>query len=119
MKIIENTDGLFYWETVDGESVTSSMPFTKGQTKTRMVDEVEETYNVYDDLISQGYELVLVPQATKTAHEQAEARAGKLAELAALDVSPRTIEDALLGDEYALTKVREANTKKAELRKGL
>ena len=69
MKIIENTDGLFYWETVDGESVTRSVPFARDQTKPRIVDGVEETYNIYDDLIAQGYELVLIPQAEKDAHE--------------------------------------------------
>ena len=116
MEIIENTDGLFYWETVDGDSVTSSMPFTRDQTKTRTVGDSEETYNVYDDLISQGYKLVPLPQAEKDAHNAALARDAIIAEIAALDMPSYVIERALAGDNEAIKKIKDNEEKKALIR---
>ena len=84
------------------------------------VPHTQDPSNEYDlSEESEWQDIKPCDQEEKDAHEQAEVRTGMLAELIALDVSPRTIEDALLGDEYALTKIREANNKKAELRKGL
>ena len=59
MKIIERQDGFFHWETENGENVTTSVPFEKDS----------ETYL---EKIEEGYELVLIPQAEKDAHEQAQ-----------------------------------------------
>ena len=69
MKIIEHENGLYFWETVDGDSVTRSMPFTKTQTKTVMVDDVEQEICIYDDLIEQGYTLVPLSDEVKAQFE--------------------------------------------------
>ena len=61
----------------------------------------------------------LCDQAEKTAHEQAEARAGKLAELAALDVPAHTLARAIGGDPYAIKLVAESEVLKDAIRVGM
>lgn len=58
-------------------------------------------------------------QTEKDAHEAEQIRTGLITQLTELDVSQRTLEDALLGDEFALAKLQEAAALKAEIRKGL
>tara|TARA_R110000824_G_scaffold344886_1_gene531532 strand:+ start:465 stop:773 length:309 start_codon:yes stop_codon:yes gene_type:complete len=100
-KIVEYVDG-FRW--VDGN--TSSAPFTKDSDQ-------------YKELIADGAELVEIPQAEKDAHEQAEARVGKMAELAALDVPVHTLARAIGGDPYAIKLVAESEVLKDAIRVGM
>ena len=74
MKLIKMEKELFYSESLSGVLTIRGALFTRDQAKTRTVDGVEEAYNIYDDLISQGYELVLIPQAEKDAYEAKQAQ---------------------------------------------
>lgn len=102
MKLLKEYQDGFRW--IDGN--TSSAPFEKDS----------DTYN---EKLSEGYELVLIPQSEKDAHEAEQVHIDLIAQLTDLDVSQRTLEDAMLGDEFALAKLQEAAALKAEIRKGL
>ena len=56
------------------------------------------------------------PQAEKDAYALEQANAAILAELATLDATPRLLEEAALGDEYAINKLRELKERKDALR---
>ncbi len=80
-KIYENLDGSFHSELgVRGEEVVISAPFTKTETKNRFVngdeiltdgagtgefEQIEESYCIFDELIAEGYVVVLLAQAEK------------------------------------------------------
>lgn len=69
-QLIENTDGLFFKrELLENGCTKESVPFTKTETKTRVADGKEETFCIYDGCLEQGYDLILIPQAEKDAHE--------------------------------------------------
>ena len=59
------------------------------------------------------------PQAEKDAYAIEQANAAILAELATLDATPRLLEEAALGDEYAINKLRELKERKDALRANL
>jgi hypothetical protein len=75
-RLIENLDGLFSSdELLEDGRTKKSFPFTRNQTKTRIVDDVEETYNIYDDCITKGFDLVLIPKSKKDSDEAEQAKA--------------------------------------------
>lgn len=59
------------------------------------------------------------PQAEKDAYALEQANAAILAELATLDATPRLLEEAALGDEYAINKLMELKERKDALRASL
>ena len=67
-KIIEASDGVFHYQNIVNGEIFTSIEFNRETVS----NDKEEPYNVYDDLISLGYKLVLIPQAEKDAHEQAQ-----------------------------------------------
>lgn len=66
MKLLKEYSDGFRWS----DGLTESAPFTKTETMTRIIDGVEEDYNLYNDLIDKGYQLVLMTQADKDAHKE-------------------------------------------------
>lgn len=99
MKILkEYTDG-FRW--IDGD--TSSAPFEKDS-------------ELYNEKLVEGFELELIPQSEKEAHEQEQAKDKLKQELASLDVPLYTVARALTGDKEAIDKLSQAEAKKKKVR---
>jgi hypothetical protein len=85
MIIIERECGLFHKETIRAGKTIKTPPFTKDQTATRIMGGIEETYCIYDDLISQGYELIEITQSKRDAYEAEQKRARSIAYLNSTD----------------------------------
>lgn len=102
-KLIENLDGLFYWQETVGKSVDSSAPFEKNS-------------DIYQDKLNKGFELILISQSEKDAHKADLAEEEKKSKLSALDLPLWKIARALDGDEKALADVKESEVKKSLVR---
>jgi hypothetical protein len=67
--IIEIENGLFQrHETKNGKFI-SGYTFNRDQTATRTVDGVEESYNIYDDLVEKGATVTLLTDDAKALHQ--------------------------------------------------
>tara|TARA_R110000850_G_scaffold19448_2_gene58966 strand:+ start:704 stop:1066 length:363 start_codon:yes stop_codon:yes gene_type:complete len=118
-KIIESGSGIYFSiEEFDGGSTTSPI-FSKNSTKTRMADGVEEAYNVYDDLVNKGYELVQISKSEKDAYEENQVKAGIISEISALEakVTPRRSREAMLTGDYSFIQNIEDQIKALSVRK--
>ena len=71
-------------------------------------------YEIHED--SEWQDIKPCPQAEKDEHEQANIRAGVLAQLAELDLPNHTLALALTGDELALQRVKDVEVEKEKLR---
>ena len=101
MKILkEYTDG-FRWHNGN----TSSVPFEKDS-------------DLYKEKLEEGYELELMPQSEKDAHEDSLRIQSIVDEISTLEstITPRRLREALMGDS---SFIEDVEAQVAELRKGL
>ena len=104
MQLIENIEGLFFSRELlrDGRT-REGAPFEKDS-------------DLYNEKLEEGFELVLITQAERDAHNATLARDAIIAEIAALDLPSYVIERALAGDNEAIKKIKDNEEKKALIR---
>lgn len=88
-----------------------------GETWGEFVMSPNDEYEIHESSEWKG--IKPCPQAEKNAYAIEQANAAILAELATLDATPRLLEEAALGDEYAINKLMELKERKDALRASL